>query len=160
MNSGINFTNNSNGGSVYTWDFGGLSQSNTFDAYFTFPDTGVYAVELLVISNDGCADSITHPIIISPDLLIYVPNAVTPDGDGLNDVFLPSVMGHIESSYELLIFDRWGNLLFESQHTDIGWDCMLNGKLVKSDVYVWKVVLKSEETKLKKEFIGHVTVLK
>ena len=116
----------------------GLQQFNTVDASYTFEDTGTFNVQLIVIGDGGCIDSITYPVVISPDLLVFVPNAITINGDGINDEFLPSVMGHVNASYQLYIFDRWGNIIFESQHENIGWDGKFNNEYVQDGVYVWK----------------------
>lgn len=160
INPTIEFLNTSSGGATYVWDFAGLDQSNGYDASYTFPDTGVYNVELLVTSAEGCSDSITYPVLIGPELLVFVPNAFSPDGDGRNDIFLPSVQGHIDGSYKLLVFDRWGSVVFESQQTNNGWDGMVGNRMATNDVFVWTIVVKSETTKLEKEYKGHVTVLR
>ncbi|MBK6752923.1 MAG: gliding motility-associated C-terminal domain-containing protein [Flavobacteriales bacterium] len=66
-------------------------------------------------SEFGCLDTAYHQVIIDPDLLIYVPNAFTPDGDGVNDVFLPSLDGFVVRDYNLTIWDRWGQPIFETR---------------------------------------------
>ena len=69
-------------------------------------------------------------------------------------------MGHVESSYQLYIFDRWGNVVYESQHANVGWDGKQNNEYVKTGVYVWKIILRAKATQFEKEYVGHVTVLK
>ena len=159
LNSDIDFTNTSSGGLNFIWNIGAL-QFFTEDLFYTFEDTGSFDVQLIAIGDGGCIDSITYPVIIGPDLLVYVPNAITINGDGINDEFLPSVMGHEEASYQLYIFDRWGNIIYESQHANQGWDGKQNNEYVKTGVYVWKIILRAKATQFEKEFVGHVTVLK
>ena len=74
------------------------------------------------------------------DYIAY-PDAFTPNGDKLNDVFLPVYKGVIVE-YQLNIFNRWGELIFESKDIDVGWDGTYKDKLCKQDVYVWKVYVK------------------
>ena len=160
LNSTIEFTNMSAGGTQFLWDFAGLDQSSDYDGLYTFPDTGVYVVELLAISDEGCADSISYPLVIGPELIVYTPNAFTPDGDNVNDVFMPSILGHIDTSYELLIFNRWGEIIFQSQHTSFGWDGTVDGTLAPSEVYVWKITMRAEATNMDHTFQGHVTLVR
>ena len=160
LNSTIEFTNMSAGGTQFLWDFAGLDQSSDYDGLYTFPDTGVYVVELLAISDEGCADSISYPLVIGPELIVYTPNAFTPDGDNVNDVFMPSILGHIDTSYELLIFNRWGEIIFQSQHTSLGWDGTVDGTLAPAEVYVWKITMRAEATNMDHTFQGHVTLVR
>ena len=160
LNADIEFTNLSSGGANYNWDFSGLDQSTSFEGSFTFPDTGVYVVELLVTSLDGCSDSISYPLVIGPELIVYTPNAFTPDGDTRNDVFMPSVLGYVPSSYQFMVFNRWGEVIFQSQHANVGWDGTVNGVQAPNDVYVWKLSLRSEATNLDYSYKGHVTLVR
>lgn len=160
LNANIEFTNLSTGGSSYLWDFSGLDQSSLFESSYTFPDTGVYFIELLVTSAEGCSDSISYPLVIGPELIVFTPNAFTPDGDTKNDVFMPSVLGHQASSYQLMVFNRWGEIIFQSQHLNIGWDGTVNGLPAPNDVYLWKITLRSEATNLDHLYKGHVTLVR
>ncbi|MBL4703070.1 MAG: gliding motility-associated C-terminal domain-containing protein, partial [Flavobacteriales bacterium] len=160
LNPIIDFTNLSTGGNSYQWDFDGLGGAITLDASFSFPDTGSYNVQLVVTSVAGCSDSITYPVIIGPELLVYIPTGFTPDGDGVNDFFLPSVIGYLEDSYQFMVFDRWGAIIFNSELPNVGWDGMINNQMAKTDVYVWKLVIKGETTRMETEYKGHVTLLR
>ena len=160
LNADIEFTNMSSGGANYVWDFSGLGQSMSFEDSFTFPDTGVYIVELLVTSPEGCSDSISYPLVIGPELIVFTPNAFTPDGDTRNDVFMPSVLGYVPSSYQFLVFNRWGEVIFQSQYANVGWDGTVNGVQAPNDVYVWKLSLRSEATNLDYSYKGHVTLVR
>ena len=93
---------------------------------------------------------------------LYMPNTFTPNGDGLNDIFIP--VGKNISSVHLMIFDRWGGILFESNDPNVGWDGTYQGQLVKNDIYAWKLEYRfidknGVESLLQKE-IGHVQVLR
>lgn len=86
----------------------------------------------------------------------YCPNAFSPNGDGINDVFNPIVEGNLD--FELQIFNRWGNLIY--QQNNLGWDGYYNGKYAKDDVYVWKIKLKNIGSTQFQEYYGHVTLIK
>ena len=79
---------------------------------------------------------------------------------GFHDVFLPKVRGHDPLTYELLIFNRWGEQIFFSNFPTNGWDGYYKGMLSQTDAYVWKIRVKDAVNGVQKEFIGHVTLLK
>ena len=89
----------------------------------------------------------------------FAPNAFTPDGDGLNDVFLPQGHAIDLNEYKLYIFNRWGEIIFETYHYDEGWDGTVNGVLVQMDTYVWRVELQDIFGENHK-YIGRVSVVR
>lgn len=89
---------------------------------------------------------------------IYTPSAFTPNGDPFNGVFKPKIYGELDE-YEMLIYDRWGELLFRTTETSEGWDGTYQGNPVKSDVYVCKINYRALYQE-KKQFIGRVTLLR
>lgn len=162
MASTINFVNQSINNDFNVWDFGGLGSSTQTNPSFTFPTDapGTYNVCLEVTTINGCVDSICQTIIINDIFIIYVPNAFTPDGDGINDVFLPILSGLDPLTYELMIFNRWGELIFETQNYGQSWDGTHKGIMSQEDVYVWKIKVKDAIENKKHDYIGHVTLLK
>lgn len=141
----VQFLNQSVLGTAWDWDFGdGFGTSNEENPYYIYAnDTGTYPVTLITTNQYGCTDTVVHNIVIKPTFTIYIPNTVTPNGDGLNDFFRISGIGLVEA--ELLIFDRWGEPLArlnKDQAMTIGWDGKYNGEDVKEDVYVYRVVIK------------------
>lgn len=162
FNVDVNFVNLTVGGDVYSWDFAGLGNSNDINPMFTFPDDsgGVYPVCLTAMSNQGCVASICHDVIIDGVFIIYTPNAFTPDGNGTNDVFLPKIDGDEEGTYELYIFNRWGEVVFKSTDKNIGWDGTSKNIKAKEDTYVWKIRVKDQKNSKKYEYVGHVTLLR
>ena len=161
----IQFTNLTVGGTTYLWDFDGQGTSTLTHPSFTFDSSGIYNVCLSSVSGSGCFDSTCHPVIISEQFLVYVPNAFTPDGDGKNDMFYPVIAGHDIEVYEFYIFNRWGELIFKSNEVDSrftgkGWDGTHKGQKCKEDVYVWKIRCKDDTFKEKKFYYGHVTLLR
>jgi gliding motility-associated-like protein len=149
--------------SYWFWSFG---DGDTLTSYV--PDTthqypsdsgGTFYTTLIVQNIFGCADTTMHPVVIYPEFGFFIPNAFTPDNDGLNDVFLGKGVG-IES-YELMIFDRWGNLVFYSDELDKGWDGKVNHgtTVAQQDTYVWKVKL-TDVFRKKYNYIGIVSLIR
>lgn len=156
----INFTNTSHLGDAWQWYFEDLDSSNMEHPTYTFEEPGIYNTQLIVTTNDGCTDQIEYQVEILEASVVYVPNSFTPDGDGLNDFFFPVVTGVAEDDYTFFIFNRWGELIYESYHIGQQWDGTFKGQEVKSDVYVWKVVVSGLDSNEQKEYIGHVTLLR
>jgi gliding motility-associated-like protein len=158
----VYFTNESTGADTYFWDFGGLGNSTQMHPSFTFPTSGpqTYVVCLTASNNAGCVDDVCENVIIYDEFLVYAPNAFTPTGDGINDVFIPIVSGHDILSYELMIFNRWGEMIFQTDVSSKGWDGSHKAQPAKEDVYVWKLKVKRLSDGKKFEFTGHVTLLR
>ena len=144
----------------WAWDFGdGIGESIEKNPLYTFPDTGTYPVQLIVSNADRCKDTIINPIKSFPPFHFYIPNAFTPDGDGINDSF--SGVGEGFLSYELYIFNRWGEQIFHSEDYNRKWGTGPRGVLdrVPIDVYVYKIIL-TLPTLERKEFTGRVTAIR
>jgi len=162
LNTEIFFTNETTLGVAYEWDFDGLGTSQSTNPSFVFPniDPGTYPVCLATVSADGCVDTVCHDVIILDLFLIYVPNTFTPDNDGINDYFFPVLDGYDPLNFKMMIFNRWGELIFESGSPESKWDGTYKGIMSKEDTYVWKILTKDVGTGKKREFIGHVNLLK
>ncbi len=145
----------------WNWTFGLLGTSAASNPSFVFPDTGSYPVQLIVSNIYGCADTIPGTVIIDPIVTFYSPNAFTPDGNGLNDLFMVQADGLDYKNFEILIFDRWGERVYKSTDIFEGWNGKLNnsGEPLKQDVYVWKVYFKDFKGN-KHYYIGHVTIMR
>lgn len=159
LDPAVDFTDQSIDAATWAWDFAGMGTSMAQNPSFNFTNVGSYDVTLLVTSPNGCTDMITQTIVIDPEFIIYVPNAITNDDDGLNEIFLPVISGEDPLTYELMIFDRWGELLFETDNPNLGWDGTYRGVFVETEVYVWKIKVKDMQGEFY-NYIGHVTVLK
>jgi hypothetical protein len=159
----ITFTDASTYAASWSWSFGDVAQSSSTlqDPSFTYPEADCYTALLEVTSIHGCTDTASLPICITPDASMYVPNTFTPDDNGLNDVFLPSHYGIDESSFEMWIFDRWGNLIFQTDDPNEGWDGRVQGSstICQQDTYVWKIKYADLLNK-KYNLVGHVNLIK
>ena len=162
FNTEITFTNMTIGGFTFDWDFGGLGTSTVMNPTFTFPvdSGGVYTVCMHTVSADGCAASTCHEVIVNDVLLVYLPNTFTPDGDNLNEIFLPIMQGYKPETFEFYIFNRWGEVVFKTTDPTQGWDGTHKGIKAKEDTYVWKIRVKQKANQEKKEYRGHVNLLR
>jgi gliding motility-associated-like protein len=167
LNPDVIFTDLSTGNPViWSWNFGDpttLSDSaSTQNAAYTYSSEfgATYPVYLQVTNQYGCVDDTTIDVIVEPDFAFFIPNAFTPNGDGVNDGFYGA--GYGITKYEIWIFDRWGNLIFNTKDINEAWDGSVQGKggdLAQIDVYVWKVMLTDVFDKRHK-YIGHVSLVK
>ena len=149
----------------------------TFDWYFNegfpltssqehvqvhFPEgvTGDYEVTLIVASPLGCTDTITKIVSVQPEVVIYAPNTFTPDGDAFNQTWKVFMEGVDPFNFELLIMNRWGEIVWESHDLTVGWDGTYHGKPVQAGTYVWTVQTKNSNDDGKVRFNGHVNILR
>jgi gliding motility-associated-like protein len=111
-------------------------------------DTGTYWIKLVVTTDKGCKDSSLQRVVIGPDIIIFVPDAFTPDGAGPNEnnTFRPYVINN--KTYEMLIFNRWGEKMYETTDLTKGWDGNYLGKPAQNGVYVYKMIVTSLEDKV------------
>ena len=139
------------GATSYTW------QDGTHDSTITVTAPGLYWVRVLV---NNCSKSDSIQIISCPTLIyFYLPNAFTPNGDGLNDVFRP-VSNEI-LDFHLIIYNRWGQMIFETSSSGNGWDGTFRGNKCEPGVYTYILTYggKSTEGDTKK-ITGFVTLVR
>jgi len=163
FNPSVDFTNLSTDGASYEWTFGDGQFSTDINPSNTYPDIGnqTYRVELVATSADGCTDTTDQLITIDEVVLYYIPNAFTPNSDPMNQRFGPVfVPGFNPTDFHMTIFNRWGELVWESYDPSATWDGSYNGVFVEDGVYVWKVMFRENKSDKKHEDYGHVTVLK
>ncbi|NOQ71463.1 MAG: PKD domain-containing protein [Crocinitomix sp.] len=161
LDSEVDFTDYSINADAWIWNFGGFGNSTDQNPSFIFPEVeGTYNVTLIAVTVNGCTDTITKSITINQEQLIFVPNAITPDGDTFNEVFKPYFTGIDIYDYHLTIYNRWGEKMFESYNLATGWNGTYGGELVQDGVYIWHITTAEIATDKKLEFHGHVTVVK
>jgi len=161
------FWNTSQGAESYEWDFGdGSNIVNTFNAYHEFSsdddfNTVTFPVTLYAITEYGCIDTAVLFVDLSPDLIFFVPNAFTPDNDEFNNIFKPIfASGYSYESYNFMIFNRWGDMIFETEEIHEGWDGTFKGSMVQDGVYTWKLNVKNSVSDHHEEHVGHVSILR
>lgn len=159
----VQFHNLTINGDFYFWTItGGMPSSSTEEnPSTTFPPEtpGQYEVELIAVSNNGCSDTTKALLEVIPDVLIYVPNTFTPDGNSYNNIWKPSIIGIADEEYELLVFNRWGELIWKSNDLNESWNGTYKGVRVKEGTYVWTLKAKQRHTSENMQWNGHVNVL-
>jgi len=157
----VQFADQSSGESPiiqWYWNFGqGDSVSSLQNPRHFYGDTGGYCPSLIVMDNHGCIDSITNCLIVNPLFTFYIPSAFTPNGDGLNDTFIPK--GTYIKDFEMYIFDRWGLQLYHSISIKKGWDGTYRGIPCQEDSYVYMIHV-SDTRDNKHSYIGKVTIIR
>lgn len=164
-NTQVDFKNNSTGATSYSWDFGtGGAYSEEVNPSYTYPEeVASYVVTLIAISEAGCRDTTEYPVRSEEDLIFYIPNTFTPDGDEFNQAFLPVfTSGFDPYDYKLMIFNRWGEMVFESNDASVGWKGTygVNGKICQDGMYSWKIEFKTIKNDERKMYVGHINLLR
>lgn len=156
----LQFHNQSVDAVSWRWDFGDGEHSTDYEPLHLFPagPGDLYPFCLIVVNDVGCPDTLCQSVVAVSDPNIYAPNAFTPDGDNVNEDFRPILNGFENWRYAFYVFDRWGEVIHQSRDRYAAWDGTYHGKPVKSDVYVWKVVLNRNGDE--RVYYGHVTVVR
>ena len=160
----VHLINQSLYASDYIWNFGDASPlSNELNPIHFFPDDlgdAFYPVTLIASNYLGCADTVTQFMNVKGIILFYIPNTFTPDGDESNNVFKPVfVSGYDPYDFHLMIFNRWGEIIFESYDVNGTWDGTYGTReIVQDGVYPWQIDFKELHTDKRHTHKGHVTV--
>jgi gliding motility-associated-like protein len=136
----VKFTNRSMNAATYAWDFGDGQTSTDENPTVDYARPGTYRVTLRIVSPDGCEHQVSLDVTVETDFYLYVPTAFTPDGDGLNECF--EIKGVGFESFELKIFDRWGNQVFYSNRIEDCWDGTFGGQDVMAGAYTYTIFLR------------------
>jgi gliding motility-associated-like protein len=145
---------------LWNWNFGDGNTSPSSDVTeYTYKDTGTYTIKLIV-SNAICTDSTTEKVRIILPTLLYVPNTFSPNGDGVNDVF--KAEGDGITTFEMMVFDRWGQMVFYSNDINKGWDGKANGgsEVAQLDTYVYVINLRALANKHDYTYRGTISLIK
>ena len=157
----VNFTDESIGGDSYFYWFDDSTmhsfEQNPVHLYYT---DGWHRPKQIVTNEWGCTDTAYQELFIEP-YTIYAPNAFTPDGDEFNNIFKPIVYLDL-FEWKLEIYNKWGEVVFESNDIDVGWDGTgPNGRIAQSGAYVWKITYVScEPINPRRIIYGHISLLK
>ncbi|MCX6182727.1 MAG: PKD domain-containing protein [Bacteroidetes bacterium] len=148
------FKNESSNSTSYLWSFGDGIGSAINNPLHTYSSTGTFPITLIVTNAYGCPDTLEKNIVVKEHGSIEFPTAFIPNKEVANggkydvtniknDVFFPKYESI--SKYHLMIFNHWGELLFESNDVNIGWDGYYKETLCQPDVYVWKTEVVFED---------------
>jgi gliding motility-associated-like protein len=160
LSADIEFTDLSAGNIVnWNWNFGDGESSNVQNPSHLYGDTGTFSIRLLVTTDKGCTDETVRQVIVEPDFMFYVPNAFTPNEDGRNDYFRGYGEGIDWSTYQMSIFNRWGELIYYTENIEEPWDGTYKGAQVEVAVYVWKIRFYDVKGD-SHDYYGHVSLLR
>ncbi len=134
----VQFTDQSVDAVLWQWNFGGLGSSSEQNPVFDFPDTGLQEVQLIVKNLKACPDTLLQLIDVIPEVTYFLPNAFTPNNDGVNDSFQGQGMMAGIQNFRLQIWNRWGELIFETSDPGKGWNGKKtnSGRLLPTGVYL------------------------
>ncbi len=161
----VEFSNSSLNATQYSWFFDdGSAISNEFEPIHVFPivPNETYQIMLIAGNDIGCADTIVKPLTILDVIIFYVPNTFTPDGDDFNEIFKPIMTSGVDIfDYHLTMFNRWGEILFESYNLNSGWNgTYRDGKLVEDGTYIWQIEFGDTRSDKVHTYNGHVIVMR
>jgi gliding motility-associated-like protein len=156
-NTPTSFTNTSTDAVRYFWDFGDGDTSNLVNPVHQYNVTGTFNACLVAFNQFGCADTVCQDVTTIVVPLLDVPNAFTPNGDGINDKVFVRGFGIAKMDWK--IYNRWGQLVFQSASPSIGWDGRFKGTLQAMDAYGYSLEVEfSNGTKASRK--GDITLLR
>ena len=148
---------------IYSWDYGDGYFSSEYEEDHLYADNDHVNQQVsLTVSNElGCSDTASLTLNLPEFLIYYIPNAFTPNQDNFNNSFQPIFYSGFDPyNYHLSIYNRWGEVVFESYDALYGWDGTYGGNLVDDGIYIWNVEFKDINSDKIYQEKGHVTVLK
>jgi gliding motility-associated-like protein len=164
INPVVQINNTSQFFTTAIWQFGDgtwTTNNNAFLQHTYLAQSGSYYINHIVTNDNGCIDSTTQFINIITQPFLYIPNAFTPNGSNMNEIFQPVVTEGVDvSDYNLLIFNRWGELIFESKHYKKGWDGTYGGQPAPEGVYTYQIEFKHSDYVEREIIRGHFSLLR
>jgi len=157
----IQFMNATPNGAQWQWNFGDGTTGAGDTIIHTFDDIGVYNVVLQLTDSNGCTDAVLRTVYVVEEFYFYVPNAFTPNMDGLNDYFWPSLRGIDFTTYRMEIYGRNGQMIFVTDNYLIPWNGlhMNSGKPIPGGSYTYRITFRTYSDKRYEEF-GSVQLIR
>jgi gliding motility-associated-like protein len=160
----VEFENTSIDAVSYEWSFGDGEISTLENPVHEFisEEAEYFEVCLETASSFGCLDTICKTIYIENDYVFFAPNSFTPNNDGLNDIFKPILSGFENSTFEMIITDRWGTVVFKSNDVAQGWMGDVRGgeHYAMDGSYAWQVKVKVDLIADYRVYSGHVLMIR
>jgi gliding motility-associated-like protein len=164
QNQLVQFENNSFGATNYLWEFGdGETSTDDTPSHIYLSTEDGSTIVLTAISLHGCTDTSIIEIPFDPGLIFYIPNSFTPDGDMNNQTFNPVISSGVDIyNYTMLIYNRWGEVIFESNDTNYGWDGSYGptGIHCQSGSYTYEIIVKLPNIDQRKKYTGTVNLIR
>jgi gliding motility-associated-like protein len=160
----VNFTTQITDYPSYAWTAGGdsIGSGIPFGLHFPYFEARTTEICLVVTDTNGCVNEHCEDVVIDQDLAVYVPNAFTPNGNGINEVFYPVILGAETTDYDFGIWDRWGELVFFTTDRFEVWNGGMNNSEtpLEPGVFTWRVRLRESAKAEREDIYGHVTLVK
>jgi gliding motility-associated-like protein len=163
LDTEFEFYNESINADSYIWTFGDLNSSTATNPVYAYPqEPGDYTVCLVANTLNGCTDTSCLDVSVIESLIYFIPNAFTPDGNEFNQTFQPVFTSGIDPfNFNMAIYNRWGEVIFESNDPKMGWDGTgPNGAYVQSGMYTWRIKFKLRDVDEHVIETGHVSVFR
>ncbi|WP_165366229.1 HYR-like domain-containing protein [Brumimicrobium glaciale] len=163
------FTNETIGATDYEWNFGDGDFSNAINPTHEYSVDEIsrkfiFDVELVATSNLGCKDTFNLDLPFFEELIYFIPNTFTPDGNQYNESFKPQFTSGFEPlEYKLQIYNRWGELIFESNNPAYGWDGSYGSSqtiYAPEGTYLYKIYYKKLRNDENSEIVGSLNLLR
>jgi gliding motility-associated-like protein len=146
----------------WEWLIGDQNVYNGSDFYHEFTAPGTYNVNLIVYNEYACSDTALNQILVNPSLTVFVPNTFTPNGDEINHLFYPVFSGSDidRKNYSFLIYNRWGEVVFQTANIQDAWDGLHEGKPCMQGTYSWEIAYVESSSKSIRRIYGHVNLVR
>jgi gliding motility-associated-like protein len=144
------------------YDYGDGLASNMAEGVHEYAQWDSYYILQTVTNTFGCVDTVGQTVMVNPLLLVHIPNAFSPDGNGHNDIYLPVLYGTDVLDFAFDVYDRWGRVMFSSDSATVGWDGTIRetGEFAPCGVYNWKLRYRTIDQPLMKQTMGSVTLIR
>ncbi|MFN4121714.1 MAG: choice-of-anchor L domain-containing protein [Flavobacteriales bacterium] len=158
----VNVFDESIGATSWHYSMGDGTSKTVRNPSHLYPNEGEYLIIQTVTNEFGCTDTAQLRLKSDPEISFYVPNAFTPNGDGYNDIF--RAFGINIQQFRMEIYNRWGELVFESNDIEYGWNGRLfnnpNLNISQMDVYAWVIYVKDQFNLPPRRIDGRVTLVR
>ena len=146
---------------TWNWDMGDGNTQTGKIVYYSYGMAGDYVIFLQVIDENNCTDTTSKVMHVYDELTVFIPNMFTPNGDNLNEIWIPAMTEYVEEGYQLSVFDRWGQRIFHTTDPKEGWNGTgTDGKIVANNtVYSYRLIVRDFAGQ-EYEFVGQITVIK
>jgi gliding motility-associated-like protein len=153
----VYFQNHSTASVAWNWTFDDFETSSSIAPSTVYDVWGWHDVELVAINDIGCTDTVVKTIYIKPEFYFYAPNTFTPDADEFNPVYKVSVIG--AKAFDFMIFNRWGDLIYQTDDIYFEWDGTYKGHQSPDGSYVYRVKVTDKEGYIHHHF-GTINLLR
>jgi len=148
----------------HLWKVNGTPVDTTVELRYRFdpPTAGHQLVCVEATDSLGCTAEACAVVLVDDVLIVHVPNTFTPNGDGFNDTFEAVLVGADTDDFGFWIFDRWGEVVFSAEDPWLSWNGTMNGtgELLADGVYAWRMIVRDAFSADRREYFGHVTLIK